>query len=279
VSLLLAAQLLAMVALIVRRGWRLEPSLRAVAVTLALGMASLLLRAVDAALHPADYQGFFQASLGNGLTYLASYLFPLGAGFVLANLERSTLRLQQQAMHDSLTGCVNRGTFDLLLAHACERARREGAALSMLMLDLDEFKAVNDRHGHPGGDEVLRAFAAAVRARLRGSDVFGRLGGEEFALVLPATEAVGAMRLAEDLRAAVERLAITLASGATVQVTVSLGVATAAPGAGAQPEALHARADEALYAAKHAGRNRVRAHEPAPSGADPLAGAAAAGAR
>lgn len=258
VSTLLAAQLMPMVWLLARRGWHAEASLRTVAITFGLAVVALILRAGHAQLRPDEYTGFFQASLGNGLTYLASFLFPLGAGFgfVLANLERVAHRLRESADHDSLTGCVRRGVFDAMLPHALERARREAAAMSLLIIDLDMFKQVNDAHGHPAGDAVLREFAQAVRVRLRASDVFARLGGEEFAVILPGTDAIGAMRVAEDLRTATEALRIPVPDGTPVHVTISLGVSSAAAVDRAlTPEQLYAHADKALYAAKREGRN------------------------
>jgi diguanylate cyclase (GGDEF)-like protein len=258
-SLLYAAQIAPMVWLVRRHGWRAEHSLRTVAITLALTVLALVLRAGHALTHPAQYADYFQASLGNGLTYLASYLFPLGAGFgfVLANLERAAARLQHRAAHDSLTSCLNRGSFVELLAHAVERARRDKTPLSLVLMDLDEFKRINDRHGHLAGDAVLRAFAAAARQRLRASDVLGRLGGEEFALLLPATDQPGAWRVAEALREGTAALAVRVPGGPALGVTVSLGVSTLDPGAAGTSEELFAQADRALYASKHAGRNRV----------------------
>ena len=125
------------------------------------------------------------------------------------------------------------------------------------MLDLDHFKGVNDKYGHRTGDEVLRKFAQTARMRLRASDVLARMGGEEFAIILPTTDAVGAVHVAESVRATIESLLISDLKGSTLSITVSAGVACAASGATTTPDLLYQRADAALYAAKAAGRNRI----------------------
>jgi diguanylate cyclase (GGDEF)-like protein len=258
-SLFFGVLMLPSVVLIVRSGWGAEPLLRTVVFTFALAMASMLLRAQQAWMHPEQYTDLLQSSLGQSLTFLLSFVAMLGAGFgfVLANFERVARRLEQMATHDALTCCVNRGTVDALLAHALRRGQRDGSPLVFAMFDLDHFKQINDRHGHRVGDEVLRQVAAAVRARLRASDVLGRVGGEEFALLLPATDLAGARRLAEGVRAAVEALKVPGGDGKAVGVTVSVGVAVAASDAGLSPDQIYGQADTALYAAKYGGRNRV----------------------
>jgi diguanylate cyclase (GGDEF)-like protein len=120
-------------------------------------------------------------------------------------------------------------------------------------MDIDHFKSVNDGFGHPAGDEVLKAVAAACMQHLRENDAFGRLGGEEFGILLTETDAVGALDAAEKLRRAIEQLTVDVAGG--LRVTSSFGVASL-PSAVAKPEDWIAEADRALYAAKHAGRNR-----------------------
>ena len=259
VSMLVAAQLVPIVWLVVRRGWHGEPSLRTVAITFALTAAALVIRSAHALWRPDEYTGFFQASLGNGLTYFASFLFPLGAGFgfVLANLERLAGNLKELATHDALTGCTNRGLFQSVLQQALERARREFIPVSLIVLDIDNFKEVNDQHGHPAGDAVLRGVAAALQGRLRAADCFGRLGGEEFGVVMAGADASGAAKVAEDLRHTVEALEVPLAAGGRLRVTISLGVSTAAGTHLPTYEDLFAQADKALYEAKREGRNRV----------------------
>jgi diguanylate cyclase (GGDEF)-like protein len=262
------ALILPAVAVIVRHGWHAERSLRTVAVTMMLAALALAVRAVHAWTHPAEYTDLMQASLGQGLTFLMSFLCIMGAGFafVLAVFERVAQQMERLATHDGLTGCLNRSTIDALLSHALERGRRERQPVSFVLLDLDHFKLVNDQHGHRAGDEVLRVFARTVRERLRASDAFGRTGGEEFGLVLPGTDSAGAGRLLEEIRLAVESMQVTDAEGALLRVTVSAGVAVALPDRVISADRLYGRADRALYEAKHAGRNRVQTCAGAESG-------------
>ena len=163
-----------------------------------------------------------------------------------------TLRLS--ALYDPLTGALNRRGL-----HSELRARVEpmpaGDGLAVVALDLDHFKAINDRHGHEAGDQVLQRFSETVRGCIRGEDLFARLGGEEFVVVLPDSNADAARRLAERIRREVEALEFA-PHGPSLQVTVSLGVGTSA---GPQPfPALMRIADQALYEAKRLGRNQVQ---------------------
>ena len=158
------------------------------------------------------------------------------------------MRLESMLREDALTGLLNRRAILSQLGGTISGARRHGHPLSVAMIDLDNFKAINDAYGHAAGDNVLVAAVRAMRAHLRAEDQLGRLGGEEFLVVLPETDEGAATRVAEKLREEVAR-----APGA-VPVTCSAGVAT---WAGETPEELLRRADEALYAAKDAGRDRV----------------------
>ncbi len=259
ITSLIAAQAAPMVWLMLTRGWHAETALRTVGITLALTMLALLLRVANAAMHPEDYVGYFQTSLGNGVTYLASFLFPLGAGygFVLANLERTARRLDALAMHDSMTGCLNRGAFDTVMNNTLQHVQRHGAPASLIVLDLDNFKHINDTRGHPAGDAVLTAFAHALRERLRATDAFARLGGDEFAVLLTDTDPTRALSMAEVLRSTAEALEIPTPDGDRLHITVSIGVATATPESLTTVQALHAAADKSLYAAKQGGRNQA----------------------
>lgn len=166
-------------------------------------------------------------------------------------------RLFALAHTDGLTGLLNRRAFDESLEREWKRASRDGSQVSLLLLDLDHFKAFNDRYGHPVGDECLRSVSAAVIGAVRATDVVSRYGGEEFAVVLPNTSAEGAVELAERIRSAIVALRLPhdgRPDGADI-VTASIGVATAA--AGRMPESLVHAADTAMYKAKDAGRNRV----------------------
>jgi diguanylate cyclase (GGDEF)-like protein len=131
------------------------------------------------------------------------------------------------------------------------------------MTDLDNFKAVNDEHGHPVGDTVLRRFARLLEGSVRDVDVAARWGGEEFLLILPGTDAEGAARLAERIRARLEETTLLTPEGVLIVATASFGVASAGEDGAASAERLVAAADAALYAAKRAGKNRVeQAGEP-----------------
>lgn len=163
--------------------------------------------------------------------------------------------VQEQAITDPLTALANRRRFMAALATELQRAERFGESVALVLADLDNFKNVNDTFGHQTGDNVLAAFADVLRARVRDIDLAARLGGEEFAILLPETDLAGGERLAERLRDAVERLRLPGAEGARITVTASFGVA-AYPESGTAGDLL-AAADSALYAAKLRGKNRV----------------------
>jgi diguanylate cyclase (GGDEF)-like protein len=163
--------------------------------------------------------------------------------------------VQRQALVDSLTGLANRRSIEDTLRSELARTARSGDGGCLVLADLDDFKQVNDRHGHPVGDEVLKTFARTLRQTVRGSDVAGRWGGEEFALVLTSTDEAGGIRLAERARAAIESQQVLTTDGQQVSVTASFGVA-AFP-AGQDLGELVEAADAALYMAKRDGKNRV----------------------
>jgi two-component system cell cycle response regulator len=159
-------------------------------------------------------------------------------------------RLEAMLREDALTGLSNRRAILTQLGGMVSGARRHGHPLSVAVCDLDRFKTINDTHGHKTGDQVLVAAAHAMATHLRAEDALGRLGGEEFLVLLPDTGADAAVRFAERMRAEVA------AAPSPVPITVSIGLAT---WDGEAPEELLQRADEALYAAKDAGRDRVAA--------------------
>ncbi|MEW7856775.1 sensor domain-containing diguanylate cyclase [Pseudomonas chlororaphis] len=164
--------------------------------------------------------------------------------------------LAQLAATDALTGLDNRRSLDQTLAREWGRAQRSHSALSLLMLDVDHFKAFNDRHGHPLGDEALRIVARVISDNIRRpGDLAARYGGEEFAVVLPETDNEGARRIAEHIRLAIERLP-PIRDGAS-PITISIGLSTWAGTPKSSLEALCSMADKALYQAKAEGRNRV----------------------
>ena len=177
-----------------------------------------------------------------------------------ALLQQLNAALALLAANDSLTGLSNRRTLMELGVNECRRAQRFGHPLSVLVVDIDLFKAVNDDWGHLAGDRVICAVAQACRARTRqGVDTVARYGGEEFVLVLPETDTPDALRLAESLRDAVAALQVVVNDeGATASVTVSIGVATLHLGDEHSFEDLVNQADKALYQAKETGRNNVQ---------------------
>ncbi|HEY5594199.1 MAG TPA: diguanylate cyclase [Nitrospiria bacterium] len=195
--------------------------------------------------------------------YRKDELGQLAAAFntMAEKLEKHEAELKNLAVRDGLTGLFNRRGFDQRLKEEIERTQRYAHPFSLLMLDIDHFKTVNDFHGHPAGDVILRALAVYIQAQVRPTDWAARYGGEEFAILLPETAGNGAAVAAERLRAAVAGRAVRIGPEKAVHVTISIGIATF-PEDAATGEALVEAADRALYEAKRAGRNRVCAYRP-----------------
>ena len=196
-----------------------------------------------------------------GLIYFEQMVFLLGSAVfvVMMSRERQEATFIAAARVDSLTGAANRGAFFIQADRVWQRAREAGSPLALIAFDLDHFKAVNDSRGHLAGDEVLRAFASSAGAVLRPGDLFGRVGDEEFAALLPGVGTEAAYVIADRVRHAFEA-APKLVAGIPVQATVSAGVAEGGPDL--TLEAIMVAADEALYRAKASGRNRVERAEP-----------------
>ena len=174
-------------------------------------------------------------------------------------LESANAQLEALSLEDDLTGIANRRSFERALTDEWNRARRHEQPLSLILLDLDHFKELNDRRGHPAGDDCLRRVGAFLNETVRRSgELVARYGGEEFAILLPGTDGEGAIRFAETLREGIERLGIPYGNGAQRRVTASCGVSAIIPAGPVSSEHLVAQADRALYAAKHSGRNCVR---------------------
>jgi diguanylate cyclase (GGDEF)-like protein len=181
------------------------------------------------------------------------------AGQAVVSIENASLHetVERQAVTDALTGLANLRAFTSILDRELERSRRFDTPLGLVMLDLDDFKQVNDSYGHQQGDEVLAQVAGVLRTLSRHLDAPARYGGEELAMVLPQTDAEGAMLLAERMREAVEGLQVPrVRGGGSLSVTASFGVASV-PDTAADRDSLIAAADAALYQAKRAGKNRV----------------------
>lgn len=198
-------------------------------------------------------------SLRLGIALLS--LAPLAVA-VTHQLRSDALRQLQQAVdHDHLTGALSRGNLMERGSRLVQRMHQQRAPVAVLLMDLDHFKRINDSYGHAQGDAVLREFAGLVLHSLRPQDLFGRIGGEEFALVLPGTAASHAQLIGERLRIQLREHPFALPGGGTLQVTLSLGLhAVHPPGPGDSLERLLALADSALYQAKAGGRDQLRAY-------------------
>ncbi len=197
--------------------------------------------------------------------------YPFAVGFVTYRLARrvrtQNRMLEELSRTDALSRLPNRGYWEEAVAVASARCRVSGREAALLMIDIDHFKAINDRYGHPAGDDVIRSVASIVRDTLRDDDVAGRYGGEEFGVLLPETPAAGAEATAERLRARIE--AAVLASGQAIRGTVSIGLAYFSMRDASHTQWI-ARADRALYLAKRGGRNRVMRDDGAGIGSAPM---------
>ena len=233
----------------------------------ALGLASLT---AEDGLSPGDLLAvtvyLASASLIAVLAHLRRYALDSRELHSRVRLEREQQRtgvllaqLERLSHEDPLTGLANRRRWDAELAELCTRARQRGDVLSVVLVDLDHFKRVNDRHGHAGGDAALRAVAGLLSDRVRAEDLVARLGGDELAVLLPGADLDRAVELAEQLRTDAARLQPP--GFLPGELSLSLGVA-AAHGPGAEPAELMSRADEQLYRAKVT-RNSVGSPEPA----------------
>ncbi|AFM40355.1 diguanylate cyclase (GGDEF) domain-containing protein [Desulfosporosinus acidiphilus SJ4] len=178
---------------------------------------------------------------------------------VTRQLKAANEMLQNLSYLDGLTGIANRRHFDQELFQECRRAQRENTSLSLILLDIDYFKAFNDTYGHLQGDDCLKTVASILKKTVkRPGDFPARYGGEEFAVILPSTEGVGAATIAEEIRVSIEMASIpNINSLCANHITVSLGVVTRFPGQADTPDAMILAADRALYRSKHEGRNRV----------------------
>ncbi|MGZ5027591.1 MAG: GGDEF domain-containing protein, partial [Methylobacter sp.] len=165
-------------------------------------------------------------------------------------------RLERQAQQDYLTGLCNRRFFLEQGETELARAQRYDNELSLFMLDIDHFKAINDTYGHATGDIVLQTLSHILRETLRSIDIIGRWGGEEFVILLPETDAQEAAEIAERLREAIDHAKVTLATGLPLHFTASIGIATLKE-KDTNIDILLNYADEALYQAKNTGRNKV----------------------
>lgn len=231
--------------------WVSIPVLMAFSVAASVGALFLLTELMGLGYPPSFHRSLMVATIAPMMVS-----GPIG-GFVvhlLREVEGAHRRVQHLAWHDELTGLLSRRRFTELGGQELERALANGTSLAAVLLDVDNFKQVNDRHGHACGDAVLQALGRVVPASLRRGDLSARWGGEEFALLLPGADAEAGAGITERLRLAVAQTSI-IAAGQSLRCTASIGVAEARPGDSL--DSLMRRADEAMYRAKQDGKNRV----------------------
>jgi diguanylate cyclase (GGDEF)-like protein len=200
-----------------------------------------------------------------GSTVIAFGLFGAWAGSLAAKLAASNVRLEQMARTDSLTSLKNAGYFQQRLRSECARSERSGEPLSLILMDLDTFKSVNDRYGHAVGDAALAHVGVQIAACCRLGDLACRVGGEEFAVLCPGANLEEARKVAERVRTSLNENRFEAPDG-LLAVTASLGVAVRSD----TPAALYEAADRALYRAKAEGRNRVAVQHGAPEPTPPI---------
>jgi two-component system cell cycle response regulator len=204
------------------------------------------------------YETFRRKLIRSDVLSMGQELKPLATSRYALALKRTTAKGEEYkrlASIDALTGVINRREFIVLAKKEVSRLQRHADNLSVLILDVDYFKQINDTHGHSEGDRVLKIVAQTIAAALREADVLGRIGGEEFAVLLPSTDEPAAQVTAERIRSAIERLRIQIGDQ-EIQITISIGVSEYQLTEGLIDSAM-LRADKALYQAKHKGRNRV----------------------
>ncbi|MDO9049179.1 MAG: GGDEF domain-containing protein [Methylobacter sp.] len=220
----------------------------------------LLIRAIIVFLAPANTYGLYSQTPINPVTFFIGSMAQmcLAFGFVLMLNYRLSADLQKLALSDALTGALNRRSLEQEAARLSARCTRTGDALAIMMIDVDHFKSINDRYGHPVGDEVLRRLAAVAQKTIRSDDYFARYGGEEFCILLPSTTEKDAWMLADRLRQSYAALVMEF-GGEILRSTISIGVSDSIH-AGLEFTSLVATADQAMYRAKQEGRNRVVMH-------------------
>jgi diguanylate cyclase (GGDEF)-like protein len=255
VSVVLAVVLGASAAIIYRHG---EGAVRHVAGMAFAGASALMAyRAVILLFDPTLVTGVFQLTHVQLLTYAVGSVLPVIAtiGFLLLCTERSQRELERAARVDYLTDCYNRRAIEELATQSMASARRHGLPLSVLVLDIDHFKRINDELGHAVGDIALVESVARIRGTLRAEDVLGRLGGEEFIVLMPNADGASAVQAGERIRSSFSAQPLRM-DGHDRSVTLSIGVATLAP-MDREFSQLLRRGDRAMYAAKNAGRDLV----------------------
>jgi diguanylate cyclase (GGDEF)-like protein len=250
--------------------WRSAPARWTTGLWLGISGALLLLRAISIVLLPTPNYSLYTQSFVQVVAFIVAYSAMLSAsfGFNLMLQERTTHILQQIAREDELTGVFNRRYLLDKVKHELSRMKRLNSdSLILMMLDIDNFKAVNDQHGHAAGDELLKSFTTQLSEVLRAPDILGRYGGEEFCVLLPDTDLDEGLQVAERLRMAAKNAQISVGND-TLQRTVSIGVAHACSDTLPELDKLFLDADRALYQAKQEGRDRIICAVKTPTAAD-----------
>jgi len=250
---------LAAIALQVRPTVQSRASARGVLViTYAIGAFAFLSRGLSAMMSAEPLQAFANPNALQSAMFVAAAVAAIVStfGFLMLHKERADGEAVRMATIDPLTGAYNRRTFHDIAERELARARRAGQPLSIIVVDIDHFRPVNEQHGNRAGDEVLRRVADLIRSALRKEDMLVRYGGEEFLVMLPEVPGPGAVVVAGRIRKAVEADTLQV-DGKTLRLTVSVGVSARFDEGPESIENLLARADEALALAKQRGRNRV----------------------
>ena len=232
-----------------------------VGASFAVVIATFVYRAVLVLLDMEQLRSLTEPHPVQTLSFMTSIVSSviMSLGFVIMSKERADERNRNLAMRDALTGLRNRRALLDALRQQHSLARRGSLPLSLLAIDVDHFKQVNDRHGHLAGDRVLQQVAEVIGLHVRGQDIVGRFGGEEFLVVLPNTPRAGALKVAGTLREAVSSARFEVGVGQSLPVTISVGVHEFDPATDHELDPLIHAADQALYRAKALGRNRVEA--------------------
>lgn len=233
------------------------------AIACVVGMSTMTYRGLSLWFGWHEVSPFQSRDTLTTLFYMINYLgmFFLAFGFVLTTVEQSAEQNRRMAREDPLTGLSNRRALFEIMDKLFAKAETDGQPLSLMIIDVDLFKQVNDRHGHQVGDVVLKHVATTIKERLRKGDIVGRIGGEEFLVVLPETPPDGAIQLAEELRHSMASKSVAN-NGDEIGVTISIGLyCSGCLASSLTPDSVIASADNALYRAKSNGRNRVEINE------------------
>lgn len=233
---------------------------RAVAYVYGAEIILLVLRTYVSLRYNAS-MSLLSSNVYNALFFVGLYLVMLmgNIGFILMAKESTDVELMKAAQYDELTEIFNRREFLLRAKEMIIWHERKEEPLSFLMIDLDHFKKINDAYGHNAGDLVLKEFSQILKRNLRPNDLFGRIGGEEFAVLLSRTGVEAALTIADRLRALAEKTAVILQRNHAIQYTISIGTITVTPDASTSVDTLYKASDAALYVAKTNGRNRIEA--------------------